>query len=97
MWLDRGDRQYSDETYWETDFSVEIDPETYQGSIHDSLPVILKDRLDDDEVFRAYFEIEEPNRVWVEGESSSYWDGAEDFVHRQQWWRRVDHGPGRLL
>lgn len=80
MGHDPGDGQYTDETYWETDFSVEIDPDTYQGSIHDSLPVVLKDRLDEDEAFREYFEIEESNRVWVEGESSGYWDEAEDFV-----------------
>lgn len=77
---DLGEEQYRDDTYWEQRFSLQIDPESYQGTLHDSLPVALKQGLEEDDGFRDYFEIQEPNRVWVEGESSGYWENAEDFV-----------------
>lgn len=69
-----------DDEYWDRTFEVELSEDTYQGTLHDSLPVAVREHLEEDAEAREYFEIRSPNRLWVEGESSGYWEDTEDFV-----------------
>ncbi len=58
-----------------------MDEETYIGEIHNSIPLgIFKELEKENSDYIKVFNVQKPSRVFLEGESSNYWNNTEDFI-----------------
>ncbi len=61
--------------------SLKLDNETYVGEIHNSIPLaIFKELEKGTKKYEEIFQVYKPSRVFLEGESTNYWENTEDFI-----------------
>ena len=58
-----------------------LSEETYIGEIHNSIPLAIFNELKNgSKKYEDVFNIYQPSRVFLEGESTNYWENTEDFI-----------------